>query len=229
MRILLAVAILFSLCKNACAQQTKSYIVKAGEQISDVLPPEAIYVFPAFKSGLVFMRDGTISTAKLNYNVLLNEMQFIDSKGDTMAIAYPETVKYISIDTLFYYYDKTYLQVVSQVDSFKLAVKQWITQSPYRTRGGYDAPTATSSITTYSSITSNGSRGNLQVKKDVKLEKDSSYFISDKFNHFYKADKKAFLNIFPMKKDSILDYISKNNINFSNKDDIEKLLRFCLY
>ncbi|MGI8634053.1 MAG: hypothetical protein ACR2KZ_01485 [Segetibacter sp.] len=229
MRILLAVTLLFSLSKNICGQQTKSYVVKAGEQILDVLPLEAIYAFSDFKSGTVFMRDGSISTAKLNYNVLLNEMQFIGSKGDTMAIAYPETIKYISVDTLLYFYDKTYLQVVSQVDSFKVAIKQSFTQAPYRTRGGYDAPTATSSITTYSSITSNGTRGNLQVKKDVKLEKETSYFISDKFNHFSKADKKAFLNIFPMKKVNIVDYMNKNNVNFSNKDDIEKLLKFCLY
>lgn len=213
---------------NISAQETKTYVVKAGEMLSDILPFNAIYAFPSFKQGTVFMRDGSISTTKLNYNVFLNEMQFISTNSDTLAIAYPETIKYISIDTAIYFYDKTYLQVVSQIDSFKIAIKQFFVQTPYRTRGGYDVPTATSSITTYGSITSAGTKANLEVKKDVRLEKKTQYFVSDAFNHFYKADKKAFLNIFSLKKGLIQEYLNKNNIDFSRRTDVEKLLKFCI-
>jgi hypothetical protein len=228
MKVLLAVTMSFFLLDSISGQQTKSYIVKAGERISEAIPADGMYAFPAFKAATVFMRDGSISAARLNYNIFLNEMQFIGNKGDTMAIAYPETIKYISIDTTLYFYDKTYLQVVLQIDSFKLAIKQSFSQAPYRTRGGYDVPTAVSAITTYSSInTSNGS-GNLQAKKDVIFERTVSYFISDKFNHFFKADKKSFLNIFSNNKSLIQDYMNRNKTDFFNKNALEKLLKFCV-
>jgi hypothetical protein len=225
MRILLfAIAILFA---GTVSAQKKIFIVRAGEVPSEVLPTSAMYVFSTFKPGTVYMRDGSVSTTKLNYNILLNEMHFIGDKGDTLAIAYPETIKNIRIDTTLFVYQKNYLQVVSEVDSFKIAMMQSFLQLPYRTRGGYDAPTAAGSITTYSSISASGANAKLQVKKDVQLEKEVSYYISDKFNHFFKADKKAFLNLFSARKNMIENYLNENSIDYSKVNDLEKLLKFC--
>ncbi|WP_147205612.1 hypothetical protein [Segetibacter aerophilus] len=226
MRILLFTIAILVL--HSTSAQKKILIVRAGEVPSEVLPPEAIYVFPTFKPGAVYMRDGSISTTKLNYNILVNEMHFIGDKGDTLAIAFPETIKNIRIDTTLFFYEKNYLQVVYQVDSFKIAIKQVFLQLPYRTRGGYDAPLGAGSITTFGTISSSGANAKLQVKKDVRMEKEISYFISDKFNHFFKADKKAFLNIFSLKKNSIEIYLKQNNVDYSKENDLEELLRFCV-
>lgn len=210
------------------AQPKKIYIVRVGEIPSEVLPFEAMYAYPQFKQGTVYLRDGSVSTAKLNYNIILNEMQFIGNNGDTLAIAYPETVKNVTVDSGLFFYDKTYLEVIAQIDSFKLAKKQLYVQSPYRTRGGYDAPTAASSITTYSSISSSFINAKLQVKKDVQFEKETLYLVSDKFNHFLKADKKSFLNIFSKKRTAIENYINENKIDFLKESAVEKLMQFCV-
>jgi hypothetical protein len=228
MRTVLVSMLTLFLIKNISGQQNKVYIVRAGEVPSEVLPLEARYVFPTFKQGTAHMRDGTVSTAKLNYNIMLDEMQFIDNKGDTLAIAYPETIRSVTIDTTLYFYDKTYFEVVHQEDSFKLAKKQIFVQSPYRTRGGYDVPTAVSSITTYGSINASRGPSALQVKKDVQFHKVVAYVVSDKFNHFFKADKKAFLHIFPGKKVVIENYMKENHIDYFQPTDLEKLLRFCV-
>lgn len=227
MRIILIAAIQILLSLTVFSQEKKSYVVRAGEIPAEVLPAEALYIFPVFKTGIVQMRDGTTSTQKLNYNIILNEMQFIGPKGDTLTIAYPATIKNILIDTSLFLYDKDYLQVINQVNSFKIALKQILIQTPYRTRGGYDAASGASSITTFSTISSHGAIANLLVKKDVSLQKESSYFVSDEFNHFFKADKKAFLNIFKNKKSIIEKFLNENSINYSKQPDLEKLLKFC--
>jgi hypothetical protein len=228
MRIIIFFVVGVLFLNNVSAQQRKIYVVKAGEIPSEVLPVEAMYEFPQFKQGTVYMRDGSASTTKLNYNILLNEMQFITNKGDTLAIAYPETIKNLTIDTSYYLYDKTYIHVIVQIDSFRLGKKQLYLQSPYRTRSGYDAPTGAGSITTYSSLSSGFTNAKLQVKKDVQFEKEVLHVISDKFNHFFKADKKSFLNIFSKKRNEIENYMNENKINYLRQDDLEKLLMFCV-
>jgi len=172
---------------NISAQQRKAYIVKAGETPGEALPAEALYVFPVFKEGIVYLRDGSFSRQKFNYNILQSEMQFISTNGDTLAIADPPMIKNIIIDTVVYYYDKSYLQVISQIDSFKLAIKQTLTQLPYRTRAGYDAPSGVSSITTYGSITARGSVARLQARKDVLFEKEIVYYVSRSIQSFYQG------------------------------------------
>jgi hypothetical protein len=227
MRILIF-ALFVLIIHNISAQPNKVYIVKAGEIPDAVIPTEAKYVFPLFKQGTVYLRDGTFSNQKLNYNVMLNEMQFIGTNGDTLSIAEPVLIKNIIIDTTVYQYDKTYLQVLLEIDSYKLASKEIMIQSPYRTRGGYNVPTATSAITTFGNIASARGNARLQINKDVQFEKETSFFISNKFNRFYKADKKAFLNIFDDRKSNLQKYLIDNNIDYQKKEDLVKLLRFCV-
>lgn len=215
-------------CVTGIAQQKNVHIVKAGENPGEVLPADAVYAFPVFKDGIVYMRDGSSSRQKLNYYIILNEMHFIGNNSDTLAIADPDIIKSIVIDTIVYYYDKTYLQVLLQVDSFKLAAKQILLESLYRLRGGYDVPTAISSITTYGSLSKGGPMRRLQIKKDVQFSKETSYFISDKFNHFFRADRKAFLELFSNRRTMILNFIKDNNINFFKESDLKKLLQFCV-
>jgi hypothetical protein len=228
MRVILVFAIVILFNVTAIAQQKNTYIVKVGETPGEVLPSDAIYAFPVFKDGVVYMRDGSSSRHKLNYYVIMNEMHFIANNGDTLAISDPDLIKSIIIDTITYYYDKTFLQVLFQVDSFKLAVKQVLLQSSYRLRGGYDVPTAISSITTYGSLNKGGSMRQLQVKKDVQFTKEVSYFVSDKFNHFFRAGRRAFLELFPNNRALIQNYIKDNNINFFKESDLKKLLQFCV-
>lgn len=98
----------------AFAQQEKSYPVKAGEIPGEVLPKEAIYVLPAFATGTAFLKDGTSSMLRFNYNFLLDEMHFINEKGDTLAIADPLLINSVVIDSMVFYYDKGYLREISR-------------------------------------------------------------------------------------------------------------------
>lgn len=224
MRLLL---LLIILCFHNASAQSKEYPVLAGEIPDKVLPYEAKYLLPAFTKGTAFLRDGSSSTYLFNYNFLLDEMHFVSASGDTLAIADPLLLSSVVIDSLVFYYDKSYMRVLLQIENYKLALKQEMVQIADKTRGGYDVPSAVSAIKTYSSISNgNSSIFHLQVQKDVLFRGERSYYITDASNHFLPAIKKNFYALF--EKKGIQIYFKQHKVNFHNEADLEALMRFCL-
>jgi hypothetical protein len=227
MRVVLMVASLF-VSFAITAQTKKAYIVHAGEVPAEVLPVEALYSFPHFKKGIVFLRDGTATSQMLNYNLLLDEMHFISATNDTLAIATPETVKSVVLDSTSFYFDKNYFQVLWEAGAYKLAIKQFLLQTTYGKRSAYGISTSISSIETYSSTYYNGQMFKLEIKKDVEMEKKSMYFISDRFNHFYPAEKKYFYKVFPNKKAELDSFLKEHPVNFQNQKELIELINICI-
>lgn len=227
LKIVYVVTMLFSL-QSLCAQKKIAYLVKAGETPAEVLPHDAMYALPAFTDGTIYLRDGTFSRQLLNYNFALGEMQFIGPQKDTLAIADPAIIKNIVVDTLVYYYEKGFLQIISNLDTVKLAVKESLTETKHSVEAAYNQSSASSAVSTYGSLTSYGRMYYLQVKKDVMFTKISAYYIGDRFNHFLKADKKNFLNLFPEKRQAVQKYLDNNHVNFEKEDELKKFFSFCI-
>ncbi|MEP7232214.1 MAG: hypothetical protein ABI691_18270 [Ginsengibacter sp.] len=210
----------------ASAQKEKQYPVKVGEIPNKVLPREAMYLSPAFNNGTAFFRDGTSSERPFNYNFLLDEMHFLDNAGDTLAIANPELLSSVVIDSIVFYFDRGYLRQLSKQGNYKLALKQEMVQIADKTRGAYDVASGSSSIKTYGYINNSNSRiYKLQVEKDVLFKEVKSYYISDASGHFLKADKKSFYTLF--EGDKPRQYLRAHKVNFNNEEDLRSLLMFC--
>ncbi|HRO44642.1 hypothetical protein [Agriterribacter sp.] len=227
MRVLLILIACFWYNNDCAGQAQKRYIVKAGEAPDEAIPGEAKYIFPSFTEGTAFLRSGASVKQQFNYNHLLDEMQFLNTGGDTLAIADPGLIKYISIDSLVFYYDKGYLRQVVQIRSHKLAVKQQMIQIPDKVGTAYGGSSGSSAVTTYSSIYASDKVHRLKVDRDVLFQTVTSWYIGNQYNRFEKADKKGFYNIFPSNRDAIRKYIAKNNPDFNKEADLEQLLRFC--
>jgi hypothetical protein len=211
---------------NLCSQTDEIYTVKAGE----IIPAKAIYTLPAFAIGTAFLKDGTSAKQPLNFNCLTGEMQFINRAGDTLAIADPGLIKSIVIDTLIFYYgDKNFMQQVLEVDSFKLCIHQQLAQLPGKVAGGYGTATENGGTEQYHSINTDAfGTQNLRAAKDMAFKKVVTYYIGNQFNLFYKADKNVFFRFFFRKKVMIQQFLKDNNINFSNRQDLQRLLQFCV-
>lgn len=208
------------------AQKLPEYPVKAGEVPNEVLPNEAKYLLPAFKIGTGSFRNGTSTFMLFNYNFLLDEMHFIGEHGDTLAIANPETINSITIDSMVFYYDKGYVRQIFNQGTYKLAVKQQMVQTADKTRGGYDMPLGNASIKTYGSINGiNGQMYNLQVKKDVLFIVVNSFYVAGTYNHFLIANQKNLVNIFEENK--IKNYLKEHKVNFNKEEDLRALLISC--
>jgi hypothetical protein len=201
MRTLFVLAIYFGSIYPVPAQMQKRYVVKAGEAPLEVLPVEAKYVFPDFKKGTALMRDGRSSSQQFNYNFVLDEIQFLSTKGETLAIAEPVTLRNVVIDTITFYYDKTYLQEIFAAGSFKLAGKPMLVKTSEKKIGGYEMPLSSGAVITYGTVGGNSSNYyRLSLNKDVYFEKVVHYYLGDAFNHFVRADKKGFREVFPLKR-----------------------------
>src|ERR1700712_5283487 len=103
-----ALLILLICCVQLSAQMTAPIRVNAGDDLYTKLGHE-IYLYPAFTTGTVAFRDGKMSQAKLNYNFLNGEVQFINDTGDTLSLANELTIKYLTIAKDSFFYSDGYL------------------------------------------------------------------------------------------------------------------------
>src|SRR3954464_2603410 len=81
----------------AKSQNTTRITVKADSSLSKFLTFKERYSYPTFINGTVFFKDGAAYNAVLNYNLFTGQMQFINSRGDTLELANENTIKVVAI------------------------------------------------------------------------------------------------------------------------------------
>lgn len=99
-RILLTFCITFFI--GTAIAQGVEYITVNGSEVYDFIAKQG-YRYPEFKKGRVYFVNKDSGGGMLNYNYLLQTMQFLDPKGDTLVFEDETTIKYITIgkDTFF--------------------------------------------------------------------------------------------------------------------------------
>jgi len=207
-------------------QNTTSITVKAGNKIRDVLTTADIFYYPQFTKGKVFFRDATKAEAKLNFSRLVDELHFIDPKGDTLVLADEKTIRFIHIDKDTFYYDQGYVRLVVGNNIVKLAEKQVWVLGDTKKIGAYNTANTTSSIASFNSYNEFGRTFDLVIKEDVVLRKVEYHYFGDKYNRFVLAGKKNLLMLFPKEQRRIGAYLKESKIDFSKKEDLEKIVQF---
>jgi len=223
MKVLLLFVLTYSCSANA---QDSIIIVKAGKSIYESVSKADLYEYPRFVFGKAFFKPGDSATGRMNYNKLAGQMQFIDFKGDTLNIADPRTIKYISINRDLFYFDDGYVKLIKEDNMIKLATKQTIRLAGKEKTGAYNTASSTSSITTYSSFTMEGKVYNVVPTEDMILKKQTQYYLGDKYNHFTLANKKNLLRLFSKQNAALTAYLKENDVDFTNREDLEKLLQY---
>ncbi|HET9435110.1 MAG TPA: hypothetical protein VFO37_15195, partial [Chitinophagaceae bacterium] len=109
MRVLLLFVLAY--CCRSHAQDS-AIVIRAGTSVNESVSTKDLYQYPQFVFGKVFFKPGDSAMAKLNYNRLFDEMQFIDFKGDTLSIANEATIRLIRINNDVFYYDNGYVQLI---------------------------------------------------------------------------------------------------------------------
>ncbi len=203
------------------AQNVRTLKVEAGTDVMYLVPEHERYRYDHFQRGKVHFNNGNTIAATLNYNFFNQEIQFINSTGDTLAIAQKYTVDYVKIgEHIFHYYPTVgYLEVQEEFPSIAFAVHRFI--QAVRNKEGrvvLNDP-LNESHNPLSAL------GNDQDK--LTLATGQAYFIIDKNKRFYPAQRSSFYRIFPEGRTTIKAYIKKHRISLDQEEDIRKLLRFC--
>jgi len=212
-------------CCRSSAQDS-TIVVQAGTSINESVSITDLYQYPQFVYGKVFFRSGDSIGSKLNYHKLLDEMHFIDFKGDTLNIANPGTIRFIRINNDVFYYDDGYMKMIKETNGIKLAAKQTLRVSDKNKIGAYNSANPTSAIDSYSTLIDQRGSYNLVPRVDITLKKQTQYYFGDKYNQFVWATKKNLMRQFSKQSGALNAYLKDNNINLSSREDLEKLLQF---
>lgn len=205
--------------------QRKIYKINPGEKFLEVIPKEEVYSYAVFTEGTVYLKGDKFSTARLNYNALYGDMQFIDQKGDTLGIADEGNIQSIVINKDVYYYDKGYMKLLANFNGLKLANKKYFSFTNKQKVGGF-GEVSSASIDTYDRISSANIFNDLVAKEVITLASYNLFYIGDQFNHFKPANKKTLQDIFGKKQPKLQQYLKETTVNFSSEDDLRKLLLF---
>ncbi len=210
---------------NATAQKKKIFLINPGEKVADAIPKNEIYSSPEFKAGTVYFKNGDHIAARLSYNYLFDEMQFIDVKGDTLSLANEETIRLIAVGKDTFCFDKVYLKLIADYGEMKLAVKQFFALVN-RQKLGSVGETSSAAIDTYEVRSSSNHFKDMIAQEVITLAIDNRFYVGDKFNDFKIINKKNLLEAYDRKKLELQTYLKENKVDFSNEEDLRKLMAF---
>jgi hypothetical protein len=212
---------------GANAQVRKTFKIKPGEKIIYALPPEEVFEYPNFiQSEIYFKKDGS-GLARLNYNALYGEIQFIDPKGDTLSLDDEATVRFIVILSDTFYFDKLFVKQVKSFGEVRLAKRTYFKLVNSQKLGGFGEATG-GSVDTYDRISSQGTFKDLVAKEILTLAKDSALFLADRYRHLTRVSKKGLQSFYEGKESQIAAYLKENKVNYNDEADITRLMQFMM-
>lgn len=199
--------------------------IKGGDSAWENLMKE-MYLYPAFKEGIVEYKNGQLFKRALNYNRILGTIQFIDEKSDTLAIANEESVRSVSIGGDVFIYNPTCLQTISSAGKVKLFKNESLHIADIRQTGAYGSKNTSSAIESPNQIYTWMSSYGIAVSEILLLSKITSFYIKADNHEIIPAGKKNILKIFAKNEDPIKEFIKSMNINFTKESDLLELTKY---
>ncbi len=225
MKLLVIIVFIFHACPESFAQTKKLFKINSGEKPANVIPKSEVFSYSSFKRGTVLFKSDRYAEALLNYNSLYGDMQFIDSNGDTLGIDKVDNIKMVVIETDTFYYDKGYLKLIKECNGVLLAEKQYFSFVNRQKKGGF-GELSSASIETYNTTSFGGFSKDLVAQDVLTLGRYTALYIGNKYNNFLPVNKKNLQEIYAKREKEIAKYLKENEVNFSRREDVEKLLAY---
>lgn len=226
--ILLAVFLLPALSVLAQEDSKKTLTVNPLKDDLDVMEKKVLR-YGEFQPGKLVLKDSTSYQVQLNYHQIFDQILFINPKGDTLAMTQPETIAFVVIgNDSFYHHNKGLVVQLTHFPGHNLSVKRTLKYIGKENKGPYG---------TYSPVNSSVSQpeiivGDLELQRKMRPDEqllyvyNEQFFINDRFGNFFPASKKNFFNVFSKKEKELKAFLKENDISFSKKADLEKLMNY---
>ena len=199
-------------------------IAPAGTKIIDNFPPSVRYLYPQFLEGQVVLNDGLSSASMMNYNMLHDEIEFIQG-NDTLIIRRKENLKYVIADSDTFIYMPGYGKLIYG-QKLKVYCKDRFYLKEILKKGAMGSVNRTAAIGAFSDFEQQGVPYNLVVPEDMVFKREVSYFFATSKGTYEPFKKKNILNLFSHHKADIQKYLKTNKLNFEKQDDIIKLAEY---
>lgn len=179
------------------------------------------YRYDHFQRGKVHFKDRSTVSATLNYNFLNQEVEFINTTGDTLSIARKYAVDSINIGEQSFYYHPTegYVEVRDEFPPLKLVVHQSVQAAQNQAGKVIFHDLGSNSHDPLSAL------GNDQRK--LTLINGQEHFVIDKNNRLYPVQRSTLYRMFPKHKTEIRSYLKRHRIDLKREEDLIKALQFC--
>lgn len=212
------------------SQDKNNKVLKINPINEDVLHIEKnSHRYDNFQDGKLVLNDSTVYELKMNYHQIYDEVLFISSKGDTLAVKEPETIAYVVIGTdSFYYVNKGFVQKVTHFEANNILAKRILKYIGKESKGPYGVYSPVSSSYNQPEIAVTDLDHLRKMKNDELLlyVYHVQYYISDRFRNYYPVTKKNIFNIFSKNEKELKQYFKANDVNLNKYDDLNKLLTF---
>ena len=212
-----------SLSISASAQtSTERVEIKGGSNAWENFMKE-VYMYPSFEAGIVEYRDGKRYQGNLNYNKALGSIQFIDEKGDTLAVSNEETISSVNIGNDWFVYNPECLMALRTDGKVKLYKNVRLRVADRRKTGAFGISNSGGTIDAINHSDSWLAQNMLDVDESLLLSKVTTFYIQTERNEIVPASKKNILNIFSRHEDEVKQFIKSNGIEFTRAADLEAL------
>jgi hypothetical protein len=219
--------ILLSLFFAASAQENKIIRINPLKENEEELTRQ-VYKYSDFQEGTVLFKDSATAQAKLNYHRLLGQILFINPKGDTLALAHPETFAFVAIgkDT-FFYHEKSFVERLTSASSVNLCKNQTLKYIGQEKKGAYDSYSTTSSSESDNLYSTDGKvPAKLAIDQNSVFKYNNAFFLQDRFGNIFPANKKIFFDLFSHREKELKGYLNNNHVNFNREKDLLGLMDF---
>ena len=204
-------------------QENQLITVKAGTKVADYFPVEIRYRYPDFKPGKLVYINGKFSSANFNYNLLLGEIEYIQS-SDTMRLMNKD-VSLIEIGQDTFFYDNGYIELIYG-GRIKVGLHQYIKLKDILRKGAMGSTNRSVAIDTYNSVPLDNNLYGIIPNEDWVFRKTEEYFFSVQSGEFLPFNRRNVLKIFPEQKKIIEEYLKSEKISFDSRDDLLQLAAF---
>ena len=186
-------------------------------------------LLPRFEQGIVNFKNGTRSTALFNYNMITQQMVFLEADSTVMAIANPLNVLVVTIG------DRKFVPISSQGDFYEeipagngvFFVKRRAILLSQGKAAGYGGYSQTSSVTSYGSWNDNmGSYTKLKPDEKFRLKTECTYYLlsGKTYKRFFSS--KTLGKLFKGHESEIEKFANEHAIDFSKVEDVVRIVEY---
>lgn len=225
---LLTSCLAFLAITEVSAQTTKRIKIKPTDEHASSTARKQAYYYENFHDGKVTFLNGVVNSGNLNYNMLSGEIEFINSKKDTLELANMYTVAMVTIDADSFYYDrkgKVLLKLLADYSDTKLLVNEKFELSNIKSVGAFGLETNSQAPNSTRDLQFDKTQQKLKQNETLVFSSKPVYYLSSS-NSFIVANRSNIIKAFPKHKAAVRNYIDENRINFKDEDGLKKLLQF---
>lgn len=215
MKFIVTVIFLFVVITNLSAQ-AKLVVINPGEEILNKTSRD-MYAYNQFVKGTSYKKGKKRSEHQMNYNIRLDQMHYIDSRGDTLTLD-SFSLDFLVLEKDTFYHDAFYYRVLKEYDKIKLISRDIF--APVEMH----KPRTDSLNRTYFVLMTGSYRANFTLKDTFRFARVKRFYMVDLKNKVQTLRRENLIEIYPHKKKELSNYLSRYTVHLDNLKEIEKML-----